>query len=96
MPTARYGEALSQASIAACPGAWHWSNPSPVKLPGGTAVEIDYTSHSQADSANKALRLRNSAYLFFNNGTVAWITWWAPEGADVSALKRTVKTFKWQ
>jgi hypothetical protein len=67
-----------------------------VKLPGGNAVEINYTSNSEADSANKAMRLHNSAYLFFNNGTEAWITWWAPVGADVTALNRTVKTFKWQ
>ena len=67
-----------------------------MKLPGGNAVVINYTSNSDPDSANKAMRLQNTAYLFFNNGTVGWLTWWAPQGADVSALSRTAKTFKWQ
>src|SRR4051812_46160156 len=38
MPTARYGEACSQASIFHCSGAWHWSKPSPVKVPGVTGL----------------------------------------------------------
>lgn len=67
-----------------------------VKLPGGNAVVINYTSNSDPDSTSKAMRLQNTAYLFFNNGTVGWLTWWAPQGADVSALTRTAKTFKWQ
>lgn len=67
-----------------------------VKLPGGNAVVINYASNSDPDSTNKAIRLQNTAYLFFNNGTVGWLTWWAPQGADVSALSRTAKTFKWQ
>ena len=65
------------------------------KLPGGSAVVINYTSNSDPDSASTAVRLQNTAYLFFNNGTVGWLTWWAPAGADVSALTRTAKTFKW-
>jgi hypothetical protein len=69
---------------------------SSVKLPGGTAVEIQYTSNSDPDSAGKAMRLQNTAYLFFNNGTVGWLTMWAPQGADISALNRAAKTFKWQ
>ena len=66
-----------------------------VKLAGGTAVEIDYTSNSDPDSATRAVRLQNKAYLFFNNGTVGWLTWWAPQGADVRALDRSARTFKW-
>ena len=34
MPTARNGEWRSQAFIAFCVGARHWSKPYPVKLPG--------------------------------------------------------------
>ena len=66
-----------------------------VKLPAGPAVEIDYTSNSEPDSSSKAVRLQNSAYLFFKSGTVGWLTWWAPAGADVKALSRTAKSFKW-
>ena len=66
-----------------------------VKLPAGAAVEIDYTSNSEPDSATTAVRLHDTAYLFFKNGTVGWLTWWAPQGADVSALNRTAKSFKW-
>lgn len=66
-----------------------------VKEPGGNAVEIDYSSNSEPDASSKAVRLQNTAYLFFNNGTVGWLTWWAPVGADVHALSRSAKTFKW-
>ncbi len=38
MPTARNGEALSQASILYCSGARHWSKPRPVKSPGVTGL----------------------------------------------------------
>lgn len=71
------------------------SNVKSVKLPGGSAVQIDYTSNSEPDSTAKPVRLHDTAYLFFRNGTVGWLTWWAPLGADVSALSRTAKTFKW-
>jgi hypothetical protein len=71
------------------------SNVKSVKLPGGFAVEIDYTSNSEPDSATRAVRLQNTAYLFFNNGTVGWLTWWAPQGADVRALDRSARSFRW-
>ena len=67
-----------------------------VKEPAGNAVEIDYSSNSEPDASSKAIRLQNTAYLFFNNGTVGWLTWWAPVGADVKALGRSAKSFKWQ
>ena len=66
-----------------------------VKEPGGSAVEIDYSSNSEPDASSTAVRLQNTAYLFFNNGTVGWLTWWAPVGADVRALGRSAKSFKW-
>ena len=66
-----------------------------VKLPAGEAVEIDYTSNSEPDASAKPVRLQDTAFLFFRSGTVAWVTWWAPVGADVGALSRTVKSFKW-
>jgi hypothetical protein len=67
-----------------------------VKLPGGNAVQISYTSNSEPEASKTPVRLQNTAYLFFNSGTVGWLTWWAPQGADVSALSRAAKTFKWQ
>ena len=66
-----------------------------VKLPGGPAVEIDYTSNSEPDSSNRSVRLANTAFLFFRNGTVGWVTWWAPVGAEVSALGRVARSFRW-
>jgi hypothetical protein len=66
-----------------------------VKEPGGNAVEIDYSSNSEPDASSRAVRLQNTAYLFFNNGTVGWLTWWAPVGADVRALSRSARSFKW-
>ncbi len=38
MPTARNGDAASHASIFHCSGAWHWSKPRPVKVPGVTGL----------------------------------------------------------
>src|SRR5690348_13320915 len=40
MPAARYGECLSQAFIADCFGARHWSKPKPRKLPGVTTFPV--------------------------------------------------------
>src|SRR6478735_4405758 len=38
MPTAWNGEWLIQRFIERWSGAWHWSNPNPVKLPGVTTL----------------------------------------------------------
>src|SRR5690349_16289211 len=40
MPTARYGDCRSHASIADCVGARHWSKPNPWKAPGVATLAV--------------------------------------------------------
>jgi hypothetical protein len=71
---------------------------SAVKLPGGNAVVVKYTSNSDPNPVtNKRLRLENEAYVFFKNGKEAVLTVWAPQGADnVDQWQRMAKSFRWQ
>src|SRR3954449_11839798 len=55
MPTAQYGEPVSQASIAACVGAVHWSKPKPVKLPGVTTLAAPAGAASPTVAASRAI-----------------------------------------
>ena len=70
---------------------------SDVKLPGGNAVVIKYTSNSEPNAVtNKKVRLENETYLFFRNGKEAMLTMWAPQGADnVDQWQRMAKSFRW-
>ncbi|HKR08016.1 MAG TPA: hypothetical protein VJS39_02405 [Gemmatimonadaceae bacterium] len=70
---------------------------SDVKLPGGNAVRIKFTSNSEPNPVtNKQLRLENEAYVFARNGKQAIITLWAPKGADnVDQWQRMSKSFRW-
>ena len=71
---------------------------SDVKLPGGDAVVVKYTSNSDANAVtNKKVRLENETYLFFRNGQEAMLTLWAPQGADnVDQWQRMAKSFRWK
>ena len=68
-----------------------------VKLPGGNAVRIKFTSNSEPNPVtNKQVRLENEAYVFARNGKQAIITLWAPQGADnVDQWQRMSKSFRW-
>jgi len=68
-----------------------------VKLPGGNAVVVKYTSNSEPNAVtNKKVRLENETYLFFQNGKEAKVTLWAPQGADnVDQWQRMAKSFRW-
>ena len=70
---------------------------SDVKLPGGNAVVVKYTSNSEPNPVtNKKVRLENETYLFFRNGKQAMLTLWAPQGADnVDQWQRMAKSFRW-
>jgi hypothetical protein len=71
---------------------------SPVKLPGGNAVVIKYTSNSLPNSVtNKQVRLENETYVFSKNGKEVMLTMWAPKGADnVDQWQRMAKSFQWR
>ena len=54
-----------------------------VKLSGGKAINISYSSNSEPDSVtNKQIRLENESTIFIKNGKMSVLTTWAPLGAD--------------
>jgi hypothetical protein len=69
-----------------------------VKLKGGLAVEVSFTSNSEPDSVtNKQVRLENKSYYFINIGKLATLTVWAPQGADnVDQWNLISNSFKWK
>lgn len=93
--SARTGEA---ARITASGRAVKITDVSAVTLPTGKAVVIRYTSNSEPNAVtNNRVRLENEAVLFFNNGRMATLTLWAPQGADnVDQWTRMSRSFRWQ
>jgi uncharacterized lipoprotein YehR (DUF1307 family) len=69
-----------------------------IKLKGGSAVEVSFTSNSEPDAVtNKQVRLENKSYYFMNNGKMAAMTVWAPQGADnVDQWNFISNSFKWE
>ena len=69
---------------------------SDVKLPGGKAVVVKYTSNSEPNSVtSKQVRLENETYVFRKNGKEELLTMWAPKGADnVDQWQRMAKSFR--
>ena len=65
---------------------------------GGDAVVISYTSNSEPDSVtNKQIRLENEAAVYINNGKMAVVKFWAPQGADnVDQWNFMKNSFGWQ
>jgi hypothetical protein len=54
-----------------------------VKLPGGPAIRIVYTSNSEPNAVtNKQVRLENERYLYFKDGKLVTLELYAPKGAD--------------
>lgn len=68
-----------------------------IKLPGGQAVQVEYTSNSEPDAVTgKQVRLENSNYLFFHQGKLATLRLYAPQGADnVDQWQLMSRSFKW-
>ncbi|PSM50379.1 hypothetical protein C7Y66_04300 [Chroococcidiopsis sp. CCALA 051] len=73
------------------------ANVKDVKLPGGQAVLIEYTSNSDPDPVTgKQVRIENNNYLFFQQGKLATLRLYAPQGADnVDQWQRISNSFKW-
>jgi hypothetical protein len=69
-----------------------------VKLPGGQAVRITATANSDPDPVTgKQVRLEEEIYLFYQNGVLASLQLWAPQGADnVDQWQRMAESFRWQ
>jgi hypothetical protein len=68
-----------------------------VRLPGGAAVLVVYSSNSDPNPVTgKQVRLDNNSYLFFKNGKLATLTLWAPLGADnVDQWQQMARSFRW-
>ncbi|AFY91290.1 hypothetical protein [Chroococcidiopsis thermalis] len=73
------------------------ANVKDVTLPNGQAVLIEYTSNSDPDPVTgKQVRLENNNYLFFQQGKLATLRLYAPQGADnVDQWQRISRSFKW-
>lgn len=70
----------------------------PVKLPGGNAVRITYSSNSAPNEVtNKQVRLENQRFLFFRDGKLVALELYAPLGADnVDQWKLMSESFQWK
>ncbi|WP_027364555.1 hypothetical protein [Desulfotruncus alcoholivorax] len=69
-----------------------------VKLAGGPAVLVVYTSNSLPDPVtDKKVRLENNRYFYYQKGKLAVLNLYAPQGADnVDQWKRISDSFRWQ
>jgi hypothetical protein len=69
-----------------------------VNLPAGSAVQIKATANSDPDPVTgKQVRLEEEFYLFYQNGKLAVLKLWAPQGADnVDQWKRISESFTWK
>lgn len=96
-PTAATARANEVAALEKSGRAVQVLNVKDMKLPGGSAVFVEYTANSAPDAVTgKQVRLENQAYLFFKDGKLATVTLWAPKGADnVDQWQRIAQSFRW-
>ncbi|MDH6234774.1 hypothetical protein M2281_005395 [Mesorhizobium soli] len=69
-----------------------------VKLPGGNAIRIVYSSNSSPNEVtNKQVRLENQRFLYFKDGKLVALELYAPLGADnVDQWKLMSESFRWR
>jgi hypothetical protein len=69
-----------------------------VKVTGGAAVLISYTSNSEPNQVtNKQIRLEHDRYFFFKDGRLAALDLAAPQGADnVDDWSLMANSFRWK
>jgi hypothetical protein len=69
-----------------------------VKLPGGNAIRINYSSNSEPNAVtSKQVRLENQRFLFFKDGKLVALELYAPLGADnVDQWKLMSESFRWK
>jgi hypothetical protein len=67
-------------------------------LPAGKAVRIVYTSNSEPNAVtSRQVRLENERYLFFKDGKLVTLEFYAPKGADnVDQWQLMSKSFRWK
>ena len=69
-----------------------------VRMGGGTAVLIAYTSNSDPNPVtNKQIRLEHDRFLFYRGGKLATLDMAGPQGADnVDAWRLMANSFRWR
>jgi hypothetical protein len=97
-PTAASARANEVAQIESQGHAVTVTSVRDIALPNGKAVVVKYDSNSEPNSVTqKRVRLENEAYLYFKNGKLAIVTFWAPKGADnADQWNRMSKSFRWR
>lgn len=96
-PTAATARSQEVAALQRTGRAVQVAKVEDVKLAGGPAVRVDYTSNSAPDPVTgKQVRIENNTYFFFKNGKLATLTLWAPKGADnADQWQRIAASFRW-
>ncbi|MGJ4859668.1 hypothetical protein ACN6KF_005703 [Labrys sp. La1] len=71
---------------------------SAVRLPAGSAIRIVYTSNSQPNAvSSRQVRLENERYLYFKDGKLVTLEFYAPKGADnVDQWQLMSRSFGWR
>ena len=67
-------------------------------LPAGAAIRIVYSTNSELNPVtNKQVRLENERYLFFKDGKLVTLEFYAPKGADnVDQWQLMSQSFRWK
>jgi hypothetical protein len=69
-----------------------------IKLKGGSAVRVTYTSNSEPNAVtDKQIRLEHELFIFFKQGKAATIDFAAPQGADNGDQWQLMSnSFRWE
>jgi len=97
-PTVDSAKADYVAKLKAAGRAVQVSAVKQVKLSAGTAIRIVYTSNSEPNAVtNRQVRLENERYLYFKDGKLVALEFYAPKGADnVDQWQLMSNSFRWK
>jgi hypothetical protein len=97
-PTAASARQNEVAALAESQRAFTIGDVTDVQLPTGPAVRITANANSDPDPVTgKQVRVQEEIYIFYQNGTMAMLNLWAPQGADnVDQWKRMIESFRWK
>jgi hypothetical protein len=96
-PTAASVRSRDAADLSANGRAVKIGSIEDIKLKGGTAVRVTYTSNSDPNPVtSKQIRLEHERFIFFKSGKVAAIDFAAPQGADnADQWQLMSNSFRW-
>jgi hypothetical protein len=97
-PTIESVKASYLTQLAATERAVKVASVEMARLPAGEAIRIVYTSNSEPnDVTSKQVRLENERYLFFKDGKLVTVEFYAPKGADnVDQWQLMSNSFRWK